>query len=100
MTVGEGRRWQLDGVSRPQRSLAAGEGGSEVLQLEEKPREVMDHLAEEKGGAWVELNVGGGGDHNSGGLNAVRSGGGGSAIDADKRRRGRRGDVLARLLCE
>jgi hypothetical protein len=99
MTVGEGRRWQLDGVSRPQRSLAAGEGGSEVLQLEEKPREVMDHLAEEKGGAWVELNVGGG-DHNSGGLNAVRSGGGGSAIDADKRRRGRRGDVLARLLCE
>jgi hypothetical protein len=76
---------------RPRWSLAAGEGGSEVLQLEEESREVRDHLAEEKGGARVELTVKGGG--NGSGMNAVRSDGG-SVTDIDGR--GRRGGVLAR----
>jgi hypothetical protein len=48
-TTGEGQRWQLNGVPRPRWSLAAREGGGEVLQLEEEPRKVSDHLAEEKG---------------------------------------------------
>jgi hypothetical protein len=48
-TTGEGQRWQLNGVLRPRWSPAAREGGSEVLQLEEEPRKVSDHLAEEKG---------------------------------------------------
>jgi hypothetical protein len=47
--VREGRRRWLDSVPREWRSLAAGEGGGEVLQLEEGTREVRDHLAKEKG---------------------------------------------------
>jgi hypothetical protein len=57
-------------------------GRREVLQLEEKPREVRGHLAKEKGGAWVELTMGGDGSDDS--LNAVRSSGS-SVTDVDER---------------
>jgi hypothetical protein len=56
-----GWRRQLDHVPRPRRSLAAGEGGGEVLLLEEETRKVRDHLAEVKGGMRVNLTVEGGG---------------------------------------
>jgi hypothetical protein len=45
-----GRRQQLDRVLRPRRSPAAGEGGGEVLLLEEETKKVRDHLAEVKRG--------------------------------------------------
>jgi hypothetical protein len=74
----------------------AGEGGDEVLQLEEGMREVRDHLAEEKGarGSSSLWGVGDGGD---GGSNAARSGSG-SVTSMDGRRRERRGGVLARMM--
>jgi hypothetical protein len=83
-----GWRRQLDRVPRPRRSLAAGEGGGEVLLLEEETRKVRDHLAEVKGGVRVNLTVEGG-DGSGDGSNVARSSGS-SVTSVDERRMGLR----------
>jgi hypothetical protein len=92
VTTREGWRWWLDGVLRQRWSSAAGEGGDEVLQLEEGMEGPPDR---EERGAQVELTVGENGS--GGGLNATR-GGVGSATSAYGSPRGRRGGVLVRMM--